>query len=191
MALPMGRHTLLLVIGMVSTVFAGCTAEPGDTDSETQSMDSVPSAGDAVLTQLHDLYVDSPFMGGQDTPRHTFLQEDDGRIAFLHWNHLDPSQATGLLFVGDAFRAQGCVGEGGIAQEQIDSGYVHFHKETAANWDQGHHTSDDSTVMGYWFRHIAAAPGVDPMGIGASEPGEVYNLMPSHENAPACGAGPL
>jgi len=180
----------LLIASLLSVALAGCTG------ADTEGPESTPvqenSVGDDILAQLKALYVDQPMKGGQQTPAHLFLDQGDGSYLFLHFNNPDVSQATGLAFVGDAFRAKGCVGPGGIHQAQIDAGYVHFHKETAANWDQGHHTNSDPDTDGYWFRHIAAADGVDPMGIGAVPKGQVYPLMPSHENAPACpNDGPL
>lgn len=181
----------LLIASLLSVTLAGCTGTAG-TEDTNQTHTHEASVGDDILAQLKALYTDQPFKGGQETPRHLFLDQGDGTYAFLHFNHVDVEQATGLAFVGDAFYAQGCVGEGGISQAQIDAGYVHFHKETSANWDAGHHADDDPNTMGYWFRHIAAADGVDPMGIGAVPQGEVYPLMPSHENAPACPTrGPL
>lgn len=180
----MASKSIFLLLTFASAALAGCTESQNaggpDANADTSSL------GDDVLAQLRAVYTDQPMKGGQATPSHTFLQMDDGHIAFLHWNHADPAQATGLMFVGDAIRLPGCVGEGGLTQEMIDDGYVHFHKESAAQWDQGHHTTDDPARMGYWFRHIAAAPGVDPMGVGASAVGEVYPLMPSYENAPDC-----
>lgn len=158
---------LMLALAVVATAFAGCTG------------------GDS-LDDLRAEYTDNPFKGGQETPAHLFKKTGEGRYDFLHFNDADPAKADGLMFTGDAFRAKGCVGSGGISQAQIADGYVHFHKETSANWDQGHHTNSNPNTMGYWFKHVAAEEGVDPMGIGASPKGEVYPLMPSHENAPAC-----
>jgi hypothetical protein len=179
---PFVRHmatkVLLAALGMASLALAGCTTEDAGT----------PSTADSVLAQLRATYVDQPYRGGQATPEHTWLRVSTDSILFLHWNHADPAQATGLLFVGDGFRARGCVGEGGVSQQQIDAGFVHFHKESSANWDQGHHTSADPTLIGWWLRHVGATDS--PMAMMPGMPdihqGEVYPLMPSHENAPEC-----
>lgn len=180
----MTGRVLPIVASLLALALAGCTTQ---SDAEADAAAGGDSVGDDVLAQLRALYVDNPMKGGQATPAHQFLDQGDGRFLFLHWNNPDASKATGLAFVGDAFRARGCVGDGGVTQAQIDAGYVHFHKQSAANWDQGHHADSDPDTMGYWFRHIAAAPGVDPMNVGAVPTGEVYPLMPSHENAPSCG----
>lgn len=162
--------SILALLALGALALAGCASDSDDNET---------------LAQLRSVYVDTPLKGGQETPMHTWLQTSPNSLLFLHWNKEDPADATGLWFVGDGIRAKGCIGAGGISQAQIDAGYVHFHKENAADWDQGHHTSTPST-MGYWLRHVAADDGVDPMGIGASPRGEVYALMPSGGNAPAC-----
>lgn len=177
---------ILLIVSLLTVAFAGCTGTSDEPNTEIPAHGHDASAGDAVLDQLRALYVDQPMKGGQATPSHTWLDNGDGTIHFLHWNDADPMMATGLLFVGDAFYAQGCVGAAGITQDDIDAGYAHFHKETHADWNQGHHTDDDPTTMGYWFRHVAAAANVDPMGVGASDIGDAYPLMVSYEDAPAC-----
>ena len=173
----MARLALMLIVGLASLAFAGCTTS-GDGDS----------TGDVVLEQLSATFVDKPFKGGQDTPEHTWLQVTSDSILFNHWNHADPGQASGLMFVGDGFRAKGCIGSGGVSQEQVDDGFVHFHKETSDNWDRGHHTNPDNpNVMGYWLRHVGAIDSPGPMpGMPPIVRGAVYPLMPSHENAPAC-----
>jgi hypothetical protein len=160
---------LLATLSLATLALAGCTSD----DNKT-------------LDQLRAAYDDQPFRGGQATPMHTWLQTSPDTLLFLHWNHEDPLKATGLWFVGDGFRARGCVGVGGISQAQIADGYVHFHKESSPNWDQAHHSSDRN-VMGWWLRHVGVEDGIQP-GPGApiSEEGKVYPLMPSYESAPAC-----
>lgn len=165
----MAAKLLLTTISLLAVTLAGCTG-----------------SGDETLAQLRSTYTDQPFKGGQDTPEHTWLMPTRDTVLFLHWNHRDPAQADGLLFVGDGFRAKGCIGPGGVTQSQIADGYVHFHKETAAQWDQGHHTDGPST-MGWWLRHVGAKNGAGPMpGMPDIVEGEIYALMPSYENAPAC-----
>ncbi len=159
----------LLMLALGATALAGCTA-PG---------------GTADFTQFHTVYDDQPFTGGQATPFHEWLVQGD-ELLFLHWNNEDPAQADGLLFTGDGFRGMGCIGAGGVSQQQIDAGFVHFHKESSPDWASGHHTTSDPTTVGWWLRHIQADPAADPMGVGASAVGDVYPLMPSYETAPAC-----
>ena len=78
-----------------------------------------------------------------------------------------------------------CKGEEGVTQDEIDAGYVHFHKESAASWDMGHGGSTGSQV-GYWLRHVAAQDGVEMMPGVVSMAGEIYPLMPSTAGLPAC-----
>lgn len=170
----MAGKTALMFATLTTVVLAGCTSEP--------------STGDTVLDQLAATYVDQPFKGGQDTPEHSWLLPTSDTMLFLHWDHVEPREASSLLFVGDGFRAKGCIGAGGVSQAQINDGFVHFHKETSSNWDQGHHTSANPNTMGWWLRHVGATDGPGPMpGMPAISEGEIYPLMPSNENAPACG----
>ena len=90
------------------------------------------------------------------------------------------------IFALAAVWLAGCIGAGGITQAKINAGYVHFHKKTAVNWDQGHGPNPDSPIMGYWLRHIQVDPTEDPMGIGPSAVGEVYTIMPNSDMAPNC-----
>lgn len=170
----MAGKLLLTTASLVAVALAGCTTD---------------STGDDVLDQMRATYVDQPFKGGQETPEHTWLTPTSDTVLLLHWNHVEPDDASGLMFVGDGFRAKGCVGSGGVSQAQIADGFVHFHKETSSNWDQGHHTvADDPDRIGWWLRHVGAMDGPGPLpGMPDIERGKVYPLMPSNENAPACG----
>lgn len=168
--------TLLATLAFAGLVLAGCT-----------SSDSAGTAStDQSVSQLHAAFHDQPFRGGQDTPMHEWVTHADGRLSFLHWNTEDPLDADGIWFVGDGIKAKGCKGAGGISQAQYDAGYVHFHKESAADWNVGHGTdASNPNLMGYWLRHIQVDPTADPMGIGAKPVGDPYPLMAS-SNAPAC-----
>ncbi len=146
---------------------------------------------DGLAEQLHAAYNDQPFTGGQDTPDHewSFIDATRNRITFLHWmghggSH-DAETATELFATGDGFKGTWCLGTGGITQAQIDAGYVHFHKESSANWDAGHGGTDKAQV-GFWLRHVAAVDGVEMMPGVVSKAGEVYPLMPSTASLPAC-----
>ncbi len=162
---------ILLVALLGATALAGCTTQSDASDQQAMFL---------------DLYDDQPFGGGQATPFHTWLVSGD-RLQFMHWNNEDPAEADGLFFTGDGFRAMGCIGAGGVSQAEVDAGYVHFHKESAPTWGEGHHTNSDPTTMGWWLRHLQVDPNADPMSVGASAVGDVYPLMPSYESAPACG----
>lgn len=170
---------LLLVV----TALAGCTTnDKGGTDG--------------LASTLHASYDDQPFMGGQQTPDHewSFIDDSHTRIAFLHWmdktragkdtGH-DAEKADHLFATGDGFKGKWCKGDGGITPAQIDSGYVHFHKESSPNWDAGHGGSDKSQV-GYWLRHVAAESGIEMMPGVVSKAGEVYPLMPTTTGLPNC-----
>ena len=59
---------------------------------------------------------------------------------------------------------QGLPGPQGVAQAQVDAGYVHFHKEAAANLDQAHMTDPaNSNAQG-------PAPRVTDMVTSAAMP---------------------
>jgi hypothetical protein len=172
-----------LTLGLLLTaLLAGCAG-------------SSPS-GDALASQLHSAYRDQPFKGGQPTPDHewAFIDASQSRISFLHWMHEDSrGRSTGgdaekadvLFATGDGFKGRWCRGSAGITQEQIDAGYVHFHKETSANWDAGHGATSPSQV-GYWLRHVAARDGVEMMPGVVSKAGQVYPLMPTTGNLQDC-----
>ena len=175
----------LLALLTTTTVLAGCTADDASSSSE-----------DRVAAQLHSAYNDHPFMGGQMTPDHewSFVNAGKEEIAFLHWmgtTHAghsisgDAEKGDHLFATGDGFKGRWCRGDDGVTQEQIDAGFVHFHKESAANWDAGHGGSSASQV-GFWLRHVAAQSGVEMMPGVKSVAGEVYPLMPSTGNLPAC-----
>ena len=175
-----GIKLLLAVAAITLTALAGCTSQ-GPTETKTVAD---PKASFAAL---HAAYKDQPYKGGQQTPMHEWLLQDDGRLLLIHWNTDNPADATGILWVGDGFKAKGCEGPGGVSQAQIDAGYVHFHKESAANWDQGHMTDPSNpNVQGYWLRHIQVDPQAAMPGTQPSPVGEVYKLMDSTGNAPAC-----
>ena len=168
--------SLLALLALSGLALAGCTDADGDAaDAEDQS-----------VHQLHAAFHDQPYRGGQATPMHEWIDHGDGLISFIHWNAEDPASADGIWFVGDGIKAKGCIGSGGISQAQYNAGYVHFHKESAANWDMGHGANPTNpNLMGYWLRHIQVDPDADPMSTGASPVGDPYSLMPS-SNAPTC-----
>lgn len=171
----------LLLLGM-ALALSGCAG----TDD---------NAGKLTAT-LHATYDDQPFKGGQPTPDHewSFIDATKMHISFLHWMPKthggeetggDADKADHLFATGDGFKAKWCKGDGGIDQEQIDAGYVHFHKETSANWDAGH-GGTSATQVGYWLRHVAAESGIEMMRGVVSKAGEVYPLMPSTSGLPDC-----
>lgn len=168
---------------MIGIALAGCTGG---------------SEADKLLATLHATYNDQPYKGGQATPDHEWAYTDGsgagGRIAFLHWMPTtyagketggDPEKADHLFATGDGFKAKWCKGDGGISQDLINVGYVHFHKETSANWDAGH-GGTSATQVGYWLRHVAAEGGIEMMPGVVSKAGEVYPLMPSTSGLPDC-----
>ena len=172
---------LFALSGLAIMALAGCTSQ---SPSTTTVKVADPQADFAAL---HAAYNDHPFRGGQDTPMHEWLLLKDDRLNLIHWNTDNPADATGILWVGDGFAAKGCIGPGGVSREEIDAGSVHFHKETSANWDQGHMTDPSNpNIQGYWLRHIQVDPAASMMGTPASPVGEVYKLMDSTGNAPAC-----
>lgn len=173
----MASKLLFALAGFALVTLAGCTSQ-----TTTPTVDPK-----AAFAPLHAAYKDHPFTGGQQTPMHEWLKEQDGRLLLIHWNTDNPSDATGILWVGDGFYAKGCIGNGGVSRDQIAAGYVHFHKESAAKWDQGHMTDPSNpNLQGYWLRHIQIDSTASMMGTPASPVGEVYKLMDSTGNAPAC-----
>lgn len=154
------------------------------------------SSQDRLASQLHSAYDDQPFKGGQETPDHewSFVNDARDQILFLHWmgnDHAghaiggDAEKGDVLFATGDGFKGRWCLGSEGVTQEEIDAGFVHFHKETAANWDAGHGGTSASQV-GFWLRHVAAQSGVEMMPGVVSRAGEVYPLMPSTAGLPEC-----
>lgn len=148
--------TLVAMLALAGLALAGCTSNDSD--------DAEPVKD---FSQLHALFSDRPYKltGGGDvvTPAHEWLIQADGTGNFLHWNNDDPMQATALVFFGDLLGPlKGCIGAGGISQAQFNSGFVHFHKGTAASWDAGHHGDNaNPNLMGYWLRHNSPTTG-DP-----------------------------
>lgn len=173
--------TLKLALGglVLATALTGCVGKTG---------------GDSLVAQLHAAYKDQPYKGGQQTPDHEWALTDSTHVIFLHWMGKDskdqetggdPEKADVLFATGDGFKATWCKGVGGISQSEIDAGYVHFHKETSANWDAGHGGTDKAQV-GWWLRHVAAKDGVAMMPGVVSQAGKVYPLMPSTSGLPDC-----
>lgn len=182
----MMTKTLIVTLPLLGVLLAGCATKTSDSNMDQTN---------ALATQLHAAYHDQPFMGGQQTPDHewTWIDSSHTRLDLLHWMPMDSkdketggdAEKADILFaVGDGFKGKWCKGDGGITQDQIDAGYVHFHKESSANWDAGHGGTDKSQV-GYWLRHIAVKDGVT-MGSGPSVKGQMYPLMPTHANLPDC-----
>lgn len=180
--MKLDSRVLLSLLALGAVAMAGCT--------------TAPPSQPALVQQMHDAYVDRPFMGGQGTPDHEWAVVDSGRtqLAFLHWMDKDAKgQATGgdpekadvLFATGDGQKGRWCLGSEGILQKEIDAGYVHFHKETSANWDAGHGGTGPAQV-GYWLRHVAAINGVAMMPGVVSKAGQVYPLMPSTAGLPSC-----
>lgn len=176
---PMAALGATLFLG---ALLAGCTAA----DNEE------------LVATLHASYKDQPFKGGQETPDHewSFIDSSREHIAFLHWmpetrdgqsTDGDAEQADHLFATGEGFKARWCKGTGGVSQAQIDAGFVHFHKETSANWDAGH-GGDSATQVGFWLRHIAAESGIEMMPGVVSQAGKVYPLMPTTSGLPDCEA---
>lgn len=159
------------------------------------------SGAEKLVSTLHASYNDQPFKGGQPTPDHEWSWTDGsgakGKIALLHWMPKthdgtdtggDAEKADHLFATGDGFKARFCGGTGGVSEDQWNAGYVHFHKETSADWNAGH-GGDSKDRVGYWLRHIAAESGIEMMDGVVSKAGEVYLLMPSapeYEDVPAC-----
>lgn len=142
--------------------------------------------------QLLALYTSKPF--NTNTPEHSWLVTEDDRMTFLHWNHPDPAQATGLLFTGEGFKGKFCLGAAGVTQQEYDDGFVHFHSANAANWDAGHNAAGADgapTTDGWWLRHIGAGDmTMNMMGEQMTiEKGKVFPLMAAgSENLQPCPA---
>lgn len=171
-------HAPLLGLVALSLVLAGCAAGPARTVS--------------AVDQLHRAYEDQPFSASQrPTPDHewSFIDTSHARVAFLHWmphgSSHDAETATELFATGDAIAGKACLGAGGVSQDQIDAGYVHFHKKSAPNWDAGHGW-DSKDQEGFWLRHVAVKGGVEMMGPGPSVSGQVYRMMDSTANLKPC-----
>lgn len=177
-----GKMTLV-VVAFLGVALAGCT---GGSDA------------DKLISTLHATYSDQPYKGGQQTPDHEWAYTDGtgagGRIVFLHWMPKtyagtetggDPEKADHLFATGDGFKGRWCSGDDGVTPAEVSAGYVHFHKESSANWDAGH-GGTSATQVGYWLRHVAAESGIEMMPGVVSKAGEIYPLMPSTSGLPDC-----
>lgn len=157
---------LLATFALALLALAGCAAPDADGPSESMT----PQGQSSLHAQLHSFFSDDPYLGAGanmspvpgGTAAHEWHVLPDGRLEYLHWDHADPAMAEKLLFIGDTIPGpvMGCLGAGGVSQEQIDQGYTHFHKLHAASFDAGHHMDPaDPHAMGYWLRHISAEDG--------------------------------
>jgi hypothetical protein len=181
----MEARTYALGALAAALVLAGCTSSPppagGDGAGATGSTATLGM-------KMSAFYDDTPLTGGQAQPfipEHLFFNQPDGGFLFLHFDQLDPKQSDMLMFTGDAFPGRFCKGEAGATQAEMDAGYVHFHKETSANWDAGH-GGTSATQVGFWLRHVAAESGIEMMPGVVSKAGDVYPLMPSTSGLPDC-----
>lgn len=174
----MKPFALVIPLALLAVVFAGCTAPTSPEPDE-----------EPLGARMAEWYTAKPYRGGQETPAHVWFENPDDTLVFLHLDNDDVQIADGILFVGTAFPGKFCKGDAGATQAEIDSGYVHFHKKSSANWDAGHGggPSYAASQDGYWLRHIGAFTGsIEMMGQTMQvQKGKVFPLMPS-DQIPDC-----
>lgn len=187
----MQRPKLISLLVASAALLAGCTSAPdaSTTPAPTAHAGTAPAGADGLKAQALALYVSTPFTTTNDksrhnTPEHSWLDTNDGRLTFLHWDHTDPAQATGLLFTGEGLRGKNCLGAEGVTQEEYDAGFVHFHSAVAPNWDAGHNAAGAdgaADTEGWWLRHIGAATmSMTMMGMPMDiEKGRPFPMMPA------------
>lgn len=137
----------------------------------------------AEIATLNAAFNDQPFQGGQESDMHVAKGLNANAFLSLHWNAVDPAQATGLMWYVIGVRGEMC------KDKQPHADFTHFHQWSSATWDGGH--GGATRDQGYWLLHAAVAniPNGDMMagtGVpwGPVSPGVDRAFMPTP--APAC-----
>lgn len=143
--------------GTIGTL-AGCIdALDDDTDDSVDEDDPDEDGPLEPIQQLVDIFDDQPVNDDQleiegerrsYTPRHVWKWVGPESFIGLHFDELNPEEATEIDYV--------LIGRKGLFTEesQRDESFSHFHEHTADSWEEGH--GGEEGDEGYWLTHIAA-----------------------------------
>lgn len=161
------------------------TPPPGGSTGHDTSFTS-PAGEEGSLSAedrdaLLEVFTDRPFtddhfeVDGQFTPRHVWKWVSEEVLLYLHFNEVDPRQATELDYFGIGVR-------GRFRGDDVPAGQVgdftHFHKHEASGWEAGH-GAQSADQWGYWLVHHAVRTVEYPFHDAPIDVGIDRDFMPT------------